>query len=150
MARFTYRTVTWGHLTDAMRSEGMNPLDVAALLDVNAERLQSWRDGAPVSTWFVIACAAMPPYFTDAPARISVSEFLRRHAWTPPTLARFTGVNPTTAKRWASGQNPEPHYIRTLLGLLETPGGLFRARAALSVLIEADSRRPGVAYPFAV
>jgi hypothetical protein len=139
MARFTYAVRTWDDIDQAQLARGLDPVRLALWLGVRGDTLAHWRDGSEaIPTWFAVASAAQTSEFETRYREIEMADFMKRWGITPRTLARLMGVNPTTAKRWANGQLDAPYYLGRVLGLLDLPGGMSRARLAVSELITSD------------
>ena len=65
------------------------------------------------------------------------------------SFVRIFGVNDSTAKRWARGDQEIPIWVPVALELLKVPGALGTARMTAAGLIRRDNLRPELGeWPF--
>ncbi|AEI71136.1 hypothetical protein [EBPR siphovirus 5] len=148
MARFTYRQYTRDELATTIGSNDPRLVNVFWRLGVDPEHAKYLRSKSPHAPTWLVVCAMLLQRSPGAQDVADVSGFFKRHALKPTTLARLLGLNPTTVRRWRNGAENHPAYVPALLGLLDAPRGIIRARRIAADLTEADAKLPGVAWPF--
>lgn len=149
MARFTYDRYSWSSLAERASSLGFDLDAVAAWFNVAPDHLAEWKaEGGLVPTWLVVAIDVLKGADMHDFEEAHLGDFLMRWNLAPRTLARILGINPTTVKNWRKPEWHEPRYLGRLLGLIDTPRGLVRARISVGKLIAEDIENPGTRYPF--
>lgn len=149
MARFTYDRLSWFSLALDASLKGVQLEALTAWFGTSPETIEEWKaEGAHVPIWLVVAVDLLEDADLTVFEEGNLTECLHRWNMPPRTLARLLGINPTTVKNWRKPDIREPRYLPRLLGLLDLPGGLYRARRSVGRLISRDRENPNLRYPF--